>query len=138
MNLLKNLKFVILIIVILLILVLVRNSNQNLFRNDAENAIEAAQYNQNMISLEQLKKRTSSWIIINLGNEDLPELLHFKNSMHLPFENLLDDTNRKILKEVKGDLILYAPDDATTAKAWVILNQIGFKNIFYPEFRRKF
>jgi len=37
--------------------------------------------------------------------------------------------NRKILTEVKGDLILYSNDGASASKAWVILNQLGFKNV---------
>jgi len=126
----KNLKFVILIIVVLLILVIVRNSDQNLFKKDIKTAIEAAQNNSNTISLAQLQLLKGPWMVVNIGNSDLPDSVQVEHSMKIPFENLLDQTNRKILEEVNGDLILYSADMATASKAWVILNQMGFKNVF--------
>jgi len=126
----KNLKFVILIIVVLLILVIVRNSDQNLFKKDIKTAIEAAQNNSNTLSLAQLQQLKGPWMVVNIGNSDLPDSVQVEHSIKIPFENLLDQTNRKILEEVNGDLILYSADVATASKAWVILNQMGFKNVF--------
>jgi len=126
----KNLKFVILIIVVLLILVIVRNSDQNLFKKDVKSAIEAIQNNSNLLSQDQLRQLKGPWMVVNIGNSDLPDSVQVENSMKIPFENLLDQTNRKILEGVNGDLILYSADVATASKAWVILNQMGFKNVF--------
>jgi len=126
----KNLKFVILIIVVLLILVIVRNSDRNLFKKDIKTAIEAAQNNSNTLSLAQLQLLKGPWMVVNIGNSDLPDSVQVEHSMKIPFENLLDQTNRKILEEVNGDLILYSADVATASKAWVILNQMGFKSVF--------
>ncbi|MDP2338614.1 MAG: rhodanese-like domain-containing protein [Bacteroidota bacterium] len=130
MNQIKSLTIVVLILVALLILVIVRSSDKNLFKKEVRTAIEATQNNSNTISLDQLKKQTRSWIVVNLGSEDLPDFLHSENSIHLPVENILDQTNRKILGEAKGDLILYSNDEAMAAKTWVILNQLGFENVF--------
>jgi len=126
----KNLKFVILIIVVLLILVIVRNSDQNLFKRDIKSAIEATQNNSNILSRDQLHQMKGPWMVVNIGNSDLPDSIQVEHSMKIPFENLLDQTNRKILEGVNGDLILYSADVATASKAWVILNQMGFKNVF--------
>ena len=126
----KNLKFVILIIVVLLILVIVRNSDQNLFKKDIKSAIEATQNNSNILSRDQLHQMKGPWMVVNIGNSDLPDSVQVEHSMKIPFENLLDQTNRKILEGVNGDLILYSSDVATASKAWIILNQMGFKNVF--------
>ena len=126
----KKLKFVILIVVVLLILVIVRNSDQNLFKKDIKSAIEATQNNSNLLSRDQLHQMKGPWMVVNIGNSDLPDSVQVENSMKIPFENLLDQTNRKILEGVNGDLILYSADVATASKAWVILNQMGFKNVF--------
>lgn len=126
---LKNLKFVILIIVVLLILVIVRNSDQNLFKKDIKSAIEATQNNSNMLSTDQLRLLKGSWMVVNIGTSDLPDSIHLEHSIKIPFENLLDQTNRKILEGVNGNLILYSGDVAKSSKAWVILNQMGFKNV---------
>ena len=129
---LKNLKFVIIGIVILLILVIIRISDQNLFKKEVKTAIEAAKNNGNSLSLDQLSQLKSTWMVVNIGNSDLPDSIsiHVEHSMKIPFENLLDQTNRKILEGVNGDLILYSADVAAASKAWVILNQMGFKNVF--------
>jgi hypothetical protein len=129
MNKLKNLKFIILALVILLILVLVRNSDRNIFRSDVKTAVDATQSNSNWLSPDQLHQMKSPWLVVNIGNSDLPDSLQVENSIRIPFGNLLDEVNRKILNEVKGDLILYSADVATTSKAWIILNQLGYKNV---------
>ena len=130
MNQLKNLKIVILVIVVLLILVIVRNSNQHIFKQEVKTALEAVKNNSNLISPEQLLQLKSKWLVVNIGADNLPDSLRIENSIRLPFENLLDRANRKILEEVEGDLILYSSDEATASKAWIILNQLGFENIF--------
>ncbi len=127
---LKNLKFVILIIVVLLILVIIRNSDRNLFKKDIKSAIEATQNNSNILSPDQLHQLKGPWIVVNIGNSDLPDSIHVEHSMNIPFENLLDQTNREILEGVDGKLILYSADVARSSKAWIILNQMGFKNAF--------
>jgi hypothetical protein len=129
MNKLKNLKFIILALVILLILVLVRNSARNIFRSDVKTAVDATQSNNNWLSPDQLYQLKSPWLVVNIGNSDLPDSLQVENSIRIPFGNLLDEVNRKILNEMKGDLILYSADVATTSKAWIILNQLGYKNV---------
>ncbi|HCY42916.1 MAG TPA: hypothetical protein DHV48_16495 [Prolixibacteraceae bacterium] len=130
MNQLKNLKIVVLVLVVLLILVIVRNSNQHIFKQEVKTALEAVQNNSNLISPEQLLQLKSKWLVVNIGADNLPDSLRIENSIRLPFENLLDRANRKILEEVEGDLILYSSDEATASKAWIILNQLGFENIF--------
>jgi hypothetical protein len=127
---LKNLKFVILFIVVILILVIVRNSDRNLFKQDVKSAIEATQNNSNVLSPDQLHQLKGPWMVVNIGNSDLPDSIHAEHSIKIPFENLLDQTNRKILEGVDGKLILYSADVSTASKAWVILNQMGFKNVF--------
>lgn len=130
MNRIKSLTIVILILLVLVILAIVRNSDQNLFKQDVKTAIVAAQNDSNTISPDQLKKRTRPCLLVNLGNENIPDSLLVEKTISIPFENLLDQTNRKILNEVKGDIILYSTDVAIVTKAWVILNQLGFKNLF--------
>jgi hypothetical protein len=127
---LKNLKFVILIIVVLLILVILRISDRNLFKQDVKTAIEATKNNSKILSPTQLHQLKGPWMVVNIGNSDLPDSIHVEHSMKIPFENLLDQTNRKILEGVDGKLILYSADVTTASKAWVILNQMGFKNAF--------
>jgi len=126
---LKNLRYVFLFLFIVLVLVLLRNFNPNLFRQVPETAVEAAQNNSNSITLMQLKSLNTQYIVINLGNGGKFDSVRIKNSINIPVENLLDKTNLTIFKESKDEIILYSTDVSTTAKAWVILNQLGFKKL---------
>lgn len=130
MNLLKNLRFVFLFLIIVLVLVLFRSFNPNLFKQDPDKAIEAAQSNSNSITLTQLGSLKTQYLVLNLGSGGKFDSIKMINSINIPIENLLDKTNSKILKESKDDIVLYSTDVSTTAKAWVILNQLGFKKLF--------
>lgn len=127
---LKSLQYVFVFLIILLVLVLVRSFNPNLFKQDPGKAVEAAQNNSNSITLAQLKALRTQYLVINLGRGDKFDSIKIKNSLNIPVENLLDNTNLTILNEAKDEIILYSTDESTTAKAWVILNQLGFKKLF--------
>lgn len=127
---LKNLQYVFLFLIIILVLVLVRSFNPNLFRQDPGTAIETAQNNSNSISLAQLKALNTQYLVINLGSGGKFDSIKIKNSINVPIANLLDKKTLTILNESKDEIILYSSDVSTTAKAWVILNQLGIKKLF--------
>lgn len=127
---LKSLRFVFLFLIIVLVLVLVRSFKPNMFRQDPGNAVKAAQNNSNSITLAQLKSLSTQYLVINLGSGGNTDSVKMLNSINIPIENLLDKTNLTVFKESKDEIILYSTDVSTTAKAWVILNQLGFKKLF--------
>jgi len=126
---LKGLGYIFLFLIIILVLVLVRSYNPNLFKQDSGNAVEAALNNRNSITMAQLKALNTQYLVINLGTGGKFDSIKIKNSINIPVENLLDKANQTILKESKDEIILYSADISTTAKVWVILNQLGFKKL---------
>jgi hypothetical protein len=129
MNQLKNLRIVILAIGVLLVLVIVRSTNPHIFKQKVKSAIEAAQNNSNIITPGQLNQLTTPYLVIDLGSPAKQNSPVFQHSVQIPFEKLLDKANRKILQDATGSLILFSEDLATASKAWVILNQMGYKNL---------
>jgi hypothetical protein len=127
MNLLKNLKIIILVIAVLLILIIIRYADRNVFRENPETAVALTRDNSNLISLSRLRESGTSYLLIELGSELRYDSLH---SIQMPFEKLLDKPNREILDQAKGKLILFSDDPGTAEKAWIILNQLGYKNLF--------
>jgi len=127
---LKNLQYVFLFLIIIVVLVLVRSFNPNLFRQVPGTAVESAQNNSNSITLAQLESLKTQYLVINLGSGGKFDSIRIKNSINVPIENLLDKKNLTILNESKDEIILYSADVSTTAKAWVILNQLGIKKLF--------
>ena len=129
MNQIKQLGYIFLFLIILLVLVLVRSFNPNLFKQDQGKAVEAALNNSNTITLAQLKALNTQYVVINLGTGGKFDSIKIKNSINIPVENLLDKANQTIFKESKNEIILYSSDVSTTAKVWVILNQLGYKKL---------
>ena len=129
MNQIKNLKIVFLVILVLVVFVIIRNSDQNLFKRDVKTAVEALKSNSNLISWNHLQMFSSPYLIIDLGSGTRPDSLQFQQTIQIPFEKLLDKANRNILDEASGDLVLFSDNIATASKAWVILNQLGYKNL---------
>lgn len=129
MSLLKNLKIIIPVIMALLILVIIRISDTNIFREPVRKALEATQSNGNLITLDQLKLLSGSYLVIDLRSVAIRDSIQFQHRKQIPFEKILDQDNRDVLDQTKGDLILYSDDAATASKAWVILNQLGYKKL---------
>ena len=129
MSLLKNLSGILLIIMGLLVLVVSRNSDTNIFKEPVRKAIGATQSNGNLITPDQLKLLPNPYLVIDLRSVTRNDSIQFQHRMQIPFEKILDRENRDVLDQTKGNLILYSDDVATSSKAWVILNQLGYKNL---------
>jgi len=112
-----------------LVLVVVRSTNKNLFKQDSKSAVESAQNNSNSISNTQLKKLTTDYLVVVLGNSDEFESTRFKNSINIPFEKLLEKENRKTLEKTTAEIIFYSKEISEASKAWVLFNQLGFNNV---------
>ncbi len=113
-----------------MILVIARSSNKNLFKKDAQYAIDVATKSINSISAVELKKLSPQYLIVDLNNANNYNSSQFQNSINIPFKSLLDKPNRQILDKAKGEIVLFSNDVSTASKAWVILNQLGFENVF--------
>ena len=125
----KSLRYIFLFLIIILVLVLAHSLNPNLFREDTGKAIEAVQNNSNSITLAQLESFNTQYVVINLGSGGTFDSTKMKYSINIPIEHLLDKTNRTILNQSKDEIILDSADVSASAKAWVILNQLGFKKL---------
>lgn len=129
MSLLKKLTGILLILMGLLVLVVRRNSDPNVFREPVRKALETTQGNGNLITRDQLKLLSGSYLVIDLRSATSHDTIQFQHRMQIPFEKILDRANRNVLDQTKGNLILYSDDVAIASKAWVILNQLGYKNL---------
>jgi hypothetical protein len=123
---LKGLKIVLLILLIALTLVIVRSTGKNRFKQDARNAIEAASDNNFFVSLNDFKKDEKQYLVVDLSESGSSQ---FENSIKIPFEKLLDENTLQQLK-TESKILLFSGDNSAAVRAWVILNQLGFKNVF--------
>ena len=124
---LKDLKIVLIFMVVVLVLVIVRTAGKNGFNQDAKNAVKAVSNNNFSISLNELKTNEKDYLIVDLSES---VSVQYKNHLQIPLENLIDKINLQKLKETKNKILLFSDNHSNAEKAWVILNQLGFKNVF--------
>jgi hypothetical protein len=124
---LSNLKIVLLVLAVVLALVIVKTAGKNGFKQDAKSAVEAVSSNNFMISANNLEKNKTEYLIVEL---DETGSQRFENSVKIPFDKLLEESSLEKLNETDSKILLVSNDNSVTAKAWVILTQLDFKNVF--------
>jgi hypothetical protein len=124
---LKGLKIVLLILLIAVSLVIVRSASKNRFKQDAGNTVEAISGNNFSISFSDYKTAENQYFVVDL-TESGPA--RFKSSTKIEYNKLLDANTIQQLKQTDRIILLYSQNISDAAKAWVILNQLKFKNVF--------
>ncbi len=126
---LKNLSVVLIILAVIVVLAVLRTSNKNLFKQNPEFAINVATKSINSVRVDDLKKLSAQYILVDLDAAEKYDPSRFERSVNIPFEQLLEQDNRKILDQTTGEIVLYSADVSTASKAWVILNQLDFQDV---------
>ena len=124
---LKNLKIVLLVLVVVLVLVIVKSIGKTHFKQNAQNAVETVVSNNFSVSVNEFKNTETQYLIVDLNESGS---VQFDNSLQIPFEKLLDESNLQKLKDAGSKILLVSDEHSKAEKAWVILNQLGIKNVF--------
>jgi hypothetical protein len=122
-----NLKTVILILFVVLILVIAKLVGKSGFKQDAADVVEAVSSENYMVLANDLKNAETQYLVVELNESSSPQ---FENSIHITFEKLLNESTLQKLKDTGNKILLVSADNSTAAKAWAILNQLNFKNVF--------
>jgi hypothetical protein len=123
----KGLKIVLVVLAVVFVLVVVKLSYKNGFKQDAANAVDAVVNNNFMIPVNELENTENQFFVVDLNESGSSQ---FKNSLKIPFEELLDESTLQKLKNTENKILLVSADISMSAKVWVILNQLDFKNVF--------
>ncbi len=124
----KNLKEFALVIGILLVvavLVFARTFNKNRFSESTQHIAETLKNEPVFVEADNLQ--INDYLVVELGENSNKEM--FPSAVKVSFEALTDKNFRKQL-EISEKKILLTGDELQTAKAWVILNQLGVGNLF--------
>jgi hypothetical protein len=108
-------------------LLIINTVGKNAFKHDAKSTIVAVNSNNFMISANDLEKNKSEYLIVEMDESGSQR---FENSLKISFEKLLDELNLQKLKLTESNILLVSADNSTSVKAWVILNQLNFENVF--------
>lgn len=121
----KELALVIVILLVVAALVFARATNKNSFSAKTVNIAETLKSTPVFVQPDGLQ--FNDYLVVELGEN--PDGEKIPSSVKITFEGLTDKNFRKQLKTA-GKKILLTGDEMQAAKAWVILNQLGIKNMF--------
>jgi hypothetical protein len=130
MEFIKKYKIVIAVVLPILILVLIRSFSTDHFKNDIKKWAEPSVVQTNTISLEKARSLNGKSLFINLGKE-MPPLAGFADKVkNIPADSVLNRDNISSILNNDGPVMLYSSDPALSARIWMLISQMGRKNIY--------
>jgi hypothetical protein len=130
MELLNRYKVVIAVVLPILILVLIRTIGNNQFKKDAKQQAEPSVTGSNIITNEQLITLTGGILFINLDEEQTIPGRMQREVLNIPAESILLKNNLKVIRKHKGPILLYSANIAVSARIWMVMSQLGYRNIY--------
>lgn len=127
MEIIKKNLVVILIVLTLLTLILIRSTGLNHFSTDAKSHAEASINKSNTITSERFGSLEGNKLLINLGG-DTKAISRVE--LKISPDSILAKNHINSIMKHEGPVILYSSDPAITARIWMLLSQMGRKNIF--------
>ncbi len=129
MKFLRQYWLVLSIILLTVILVLIRTYSHN-FRYDAVRWAEPSASRSNILTQDQIPGMSSDILLITLGSE-APAIEQLQNKiLELNPKSILERTNLSLIRKNKGPVILFSEDNSVSARVWMVLSEMGIKNIF--------
>ncbi len=114
-------------------MVLIRSLTNNHFKPDAElHAIPSFNHSV-VITCEQVEIMTGNKLVIDIDTEvnHLADLnASDTEELHSDATSLLSRMNRRKILNFKGNVFLFSDDPALSSGLWMVLSQMGRKNLF--------
>ncbi len=130
MKFLKQYRFVLIIFLVIVALVLFRSFSRTGFRYDASRWAEASFDGSNLLTADQLSTLTGEVMLLNLGSEAaIPDEIQVK-VLNMSAASITGKENLTLIRKHRGPVILYSDDHSVSARAWMILSEMGMKNVY--------
>jgi len=130
MKFLKEYRFVIFIVMIVTSLILIRTFNQGNFRYDAVRWAEPSLSGSNILTEDKVKSINGEKLIIDLGNNPDVSKRFRESTRVMDPASILEKENIRIMRGNKGPVILASSDISVSARIWMVLSEMGLKNLF--------
>ncbi|HEX2969034.1 MAG TPA: hypothetical protein VHO46_07990 [Bacteroidales bacterium] len=128
MKIIGKFKEVIGIIVIILILVVVRLSGKG-FMPDAEKWALPSLNRSNIVNIEEAEALKGEKFVIYLDDEGT-KFPPFQSSVNIKPSSITDKGNIRMIRKNNGPVLLYSADPSVSAGVWMVLSQMGIKNLY--------
>ena len=129
-DLLNKYKVIIVIVLPILILILFRTYGANKFKSDAKKWAEPSIMRSNIITGENFGNLSGVKLIINLDGEYSEINKTADVILNIPADSILSKKDLKTIRKHHGPVLLFSSDVSVSSRIWMILSQMGKKNIF--------
>lgn len=126
----RKYRLVIAVVLPILILIFIRSLGANHFRSDAKKWAEPSLNRSNIVSRESVKKMPGEKLIINLDNEARGINDEETEEVYISPDSILSKNYLNKIREHKGPVLLYSPDPSVTPRIWMIISQMGCRNVY--------
>jgi len=129
MNLFKKYRIVLIVVLPVLILVLIRSTGFNHFKSDSKKWAAPSLIHSNTINSEQILKLGGNSMILCIDRVAAPEGITgvIRN---VASDSLLTRESVKSIRSHSGPVLIYSADPALSARFWMLLSQMGCRNIY--------
>jgi hypothetical protein len=128
MEIIKKNLVVIVIVLILLVLILFRSIGLNHFKTDAKSYAEASLLQSNILTPEKLKSLQGDKLLINLDIDSPNELTN--EAIRVSPDSILVKSHINTIMKHDGPVVVWSSEPALSARIWMLLSQLGRKDIF--------
>ena len=130
MEFIKKFKVVIAVVLIILVLILIRSTGIYHFKNDAKKWAEGSIKQSNTLTADEAAALPGNRLIINLdkGAISFPGLTG--DVRNISADSILDKKIISLILNHEGPVLLLSSDPGLSARIWMIISQMGCRNIY--------
>jgi hypothetical protein len=130
MNFLKQYWIIAAVFILISLFVLIRTFSQSNFRYDAVKWAEPSALGTNIVTEDQIPSDGDEILLIYLGPDTAANIRVQDKTMKMNPESILEKSNLSLIRKNKGPVVLYSADNSVPARIWMILSEMGIKNIY--------
>ena len=130
MELIKKYRLVIAVVLPIFILVIIRSTDTNHFKNDAKSRAELSLKQSNIITKEKAESLPGEKLIVFLDTDqgNIGEITG--DALKIPADSVLVRKYFNTITKHNGPVLLFSSETAVCARVWMVLSQMGYRNIF--------
>ena len=130
MKFLKQYRIILAVFLLIFILVMIRTVSPGNFKYDAVKWAEPSATGSNIISEAQLDAMTGNKLLVDLGTEPVSGSRYESITVRMDPGSILDKPNIRLIYKNRGPVILYSENTSEVAGIWMILSEMGVKNLY--------
>ena len=130
MKFLKQYRIILAVFLLIFILVMIRTVSPGNFKYDAVKWAEPSATGSNIISEAQLDAMTGNKLLVDLGTEPVSGSRYESITVRMDPGSILDKPNIRLIYKNRGPVILYSENTSEVAGIWMILSEMGVKDLY--------